>query len=109
MLGDPGPIEALAQRARATSSGYLEVLRVPAMSVGVYVLGKGAEDRQSPHREAEVYYVTKGRGRFRAGRSERAVGPGDVLFVGATTPHRFVAIDEELVLLVVFAPAESGA
>jgi mannose-6-phosphate isomerase-like protein (cupin superfamily) len=86
--------------------GYSEFLRVPAMSVGVYVLAAGATDRQSPHTEDEVYYVVRGRGRFRNGEHETDVAPGDVLFVPAREVHRFHSIAEELVLLVVFSPAE---
>ena len=99
-------IEALVPEARRTPSGYLEFLKVPAMSAGVYVLAAGAVDRQSPHSEDEVYYVVRGRGRFRRGSEELSADPGDVLFVPAGQPHRFHSIEEELVLLVVFSPAE---
>ena len=46
---------------------YSEFLRVPALSAGLYELAAGATDRQSPHREAELYYVIAGRADFRAG------------------------------------------
>jgi hypothetical protein len=36
------------------------------------------------------------------------VGPGSVLFVARTVPHRFHDITERLSVLVFFAPAESG-
>jgi len=99
-------VDAIAEQARRGPSRYVEFLRVPAMSAGVYVLPKGARDPQRPHLEDEVYYVVRGRGRFRQAAEDREVGPGDVLFVAAQEPHRFHAIAEELVLLVVFAPAE---
>ena len=94
--------------ARSTPNGYHEFLRVPSLSAGVYVLPSGAVDRQSPHTEDEVYHVVRGRGRFRRGEREFPVGAGDILFVPAREPHRFLAVEEELVLLVVFAPAEGG-
>jgi mannose-6-phosphate isomerase-like protein (cupin superfamily) len=100
-------IEALAGEARRASIGYVEFLRVPAMSAGVYLLRAGAEDLQSPHGEDEVYYIVRGRARFRQADEERPVLPGDVLFVPAHQPHRFLAIEEELLALVVFAPAET--
>ena len=99
-------IEELAERARRAVDGYAEFLRVPSMSLGVYVLAAGATDPQSPHTEDEIYSVVRGRGRFRHGSHEAAVTTGDVLFVPALEEHRFSAIEEELVLLVVFAPAE---
>jgi mannose-6-phosphate isomerase-like protein (cupin superfamily) len=87
---------------------YHEFLRVAAMSAGVYVLPRGATDKQSPHTEDEIYYVIRGRAKMRLGGSERSVGPGDVIFVERNLEHRFFDIVEDLALLVVFAPAESG-
>ena len=85
---------------------YSEFLRVATMSAGVYVLAAGATDRQSPHTEDEIYYVVRGRSKFRQGETETAIGPGDLLFVPARAPHHFHSITEELVLLVVFSPPE---
>ena len=42
-----------------------------------------------------------------AGR-DQPVGPGSVVFVARTVPHRFADITERLSVLVFFAPAESG-
>ena len=38
---------------------------------------------------------------------ERAVGPGDLIFVPAREKHRFVEIEEPLRVLVFFGPAEA--
>ena len=86
---------------------YREFLRVPAMSAGLYVLAVGATDPQRPHHEDEMYYVVRGRARFRAGEEDRRVSEGSVIFVAAAIEHRFYDITEELVALVFFAPAES--
>jgi mannose-6-phosphate isomerase-like protein (cupin superfamily) len=86
---------------------YREFLRVPAMSAGLYVLASGATDPQSPHHEDEMYYVVRGRGRFRAGDEDQEISAGSVLFVAAELEHRFYDITEELAVLVFFAPAES--
>lgn len=92
-----------------TQSGkrYLEFLRVPAMSAGIYVLPAGAEDPQKPHGEDEMYYVIRGKARMRVADGEREVAAGSIIFVGAHVEHRFYEITEELVVLVFFAPAES--
>jgi mannose-6-phosphate isomerase-like protein (cupin superfamily) len=95
-----------AQRA-AGNKLYQEFLRVPAMSAGVYVLPAGGTDPQRPHHEDEMYYVVRGRARFRAGDEDREVSAGTVLFVAAEVEHRFYDIEEELAVLVFFAPAES--
>ena len=87
---------------------YQEFLRVPAMSAGVYVLPRGGSDRQSPHREDEIYYVIGGKAKVRMGSDESSVEPGTVVFVEAGAEHQFFDIAEELVLLVVFAPAETS-
>jgi quercetin dioxygenase-like cupin family protein len=92
-----------------TQSGklYREFLRVPAMSAGLYVLPAGAADPQRPHHEDEMYYVLRGRARFRAGDEDEEISTGSVLFVAAEVEHRFYEIAEELAVLVFFAPAES--
>lgn len=86
---------------------YREFLRMPSMSAGVYVLPVGATDLQKPHHEDEMYYVVRGRARFRAGDEDHEVSAGSVLFVAAEVEHRFHDIAEELAVLVFFAPAES--
>lgn len=86
---------------------YLEFLRIPSMSAGLYVLAAGTEDLQRPHHEDEMYYVVRGRARFRTGDQDFEVCSGSVLFVAAEVEHRFYDIVEELSVLVFFAPAES--
>jgi len=86
---------------------YREFLRVPAMSAGLYVLAAGGTDPQKPHHEDELYYVVRGRARFRAGEEDREVSSGSVIFVAAEVEHRFHDISEELMVLVLFAPAET--
>ena len=95
-------------RRRSSGRPYLEFIRRPALSVGLYVLDAGAIDRQQPHGEDEIYYVVAGRGQVTVGDGTRAVGPGAVVYVAATVPHRFHDIEEQLRLLVFFAPPESS-
>ena len=96
------------QRAEAGKL-YLEFLRPPAMSLGLYVLPPGGVDGQQPHTENEAYYVISGRAVVRVGDEDRSVQPGSIVFAPPGTPHRFHSITEELRLLVVFAPAEGTA
>jgi len=95
-----------AERAQAGKL-YQEFLRVPALSVGVYVLAAGAADPQQPHNEDEVYYVVRGRARMRVASEEHVVKAGSVIFVPAKVEHCFFDVSEELEVLVFFAPAES--
>ena len=85
---------------------YLEFWRVPSMSMGVYRLPAGGVDPQSPHTEDEVYYVVSGKALIRVGDEDRSVGAGSIVYVAANVPHRFHTIEEDLTILVLFAPAE---
>ena len=94
---------------RQATSGrpYLEFIRVPDLSVGLYVLPAGGVDGQRPHDEDEVYYVVGGEARMSVGDEVRDVRPGSVVYVAAGVAHHFHDILTELRLLVFFAPAES--
>jgi mannose-6-phosphate isomerase-like protein (cupin superfamily) len=95
--------EAIAGAKAA--GGYIgNVLRSELLSVGVYVLPAGGTDTQKPHAEDEVYYAVRGRAKFRVGSEDHAVAPGALLFVAAKQAHHFHEIEEELVLVVFWAP-----
>lgn len=96
----------LEQQRQATGRPYLECLRVPSLSLGLYELPAGGVDLQQPHTEDEVYCVTAGHARVTVADEERAVGPGSVVYVAAAVPHRFHSTTANLRLLVFFAPAE---
>ena len=96
----------LLERRSASGGPYLEFLRSPDLSAGLYVLPAGAADPQSPHTEDELYHVIEGRADLRVADEVRPVGPGTSAYVAAGVPHRFEAIEEDLVVLVVFGPAE---
>ena len=85
---------------------YLEFLRTSSLSMGLYVLPAGAQDKQKPHTEDEVYCVVGGRASIQVGDEHQAVGPGGIVFVAAEVEHCFHSIAEDLTVLVFFAPAE---
>jgi mannose-6-phosphate isomerase-like protein (cupin superfamily) len=101
-------IDDLNRQRAGENKVYLEFLRVPALSAGVYVLTKGGVDPQKPHREDEMYYVVRGRAHMQIGSDHAEVRAGSVIFVKAELEHRFYDIQEELEVLVFFAPAEQG-
>lgn len=96
------------ERGRAQRA-YLEFLRVPSLSAGLYVLPAGGTDPQQPHTEDEVYYIASGRGAIQVAGESRPVAAGSIVYVKAGDEHRFHSIAEELVILVFFAPAEYSA
>jgi hypothetical protein len=79
-------LSQLIQDRGKTEKLYLEFLRVPELSMGIYQLPKGGVDPQSPHTEDEVYFVVSG--------------------VAKKVEHCFHSIEEDLTVLVFFAPAE---
>jgi quercetin dioxygenase-like cupin family protein len=95
----------LADREKAKNA-YLEFLRVPSMSIGLYVLEAGATDPQQPHTEDEVYVVTSGKANIRVADEVHKVEAGSIVYVEANVAHEFFEIEERLETLVFFAPAE---
>lgn len=93
---------------RPAGHNYFELIRVPAMSAGLYVLQPGEPDRQVPHQEDELYYVVGGTATIRVGAEDRPVAPGTAIFVPAGVKHHFHSIQAELQVFVVFAPAETA-
>lgn len=97
----------LRARHAAAEARSMEFFRAPSLSMTIYALPAGATDEQQPHNEDEVYYVVEGRAQFRVEDESRAVQAGSVLFVEKHVEHRFHAIEEDLTLLVFFAPAKT--
>jgi mannose-6-phosphate isomerase-like protein (cupin superfamily) len=96
----------LISQRESSNKLYMEFLKVPDLSMGLYVLPAGGTDPQSPHTEDEVYYVVNGRAQINVAGEDRAVQAGSIVYVAKNVEHRFHSIEEELMVLVFFAPAE---
>ena len=105
---DAFDLAQLVAARRQTENPYLEFIRAPSLSVGLYELPADGVDLQVPHTEDEVYYVVSGRGTILVGSENRAVTAGSVVFVSAGVEHGFHTITEDLTILVFFAPAEGS-
>ena len=99
-------LAGLMKQRKQANKLYLEFLKVPDLSMGLYQLPAGGSDPQSPHTEDEVYYVVKGKAKITVGAEQRAVQAGSVVYVAKNVEHRFHSIEEKLTVLVFFAPAE---
>ena len=97
--------DLISQRADSNKL-YLEFLKVPDLSMGLYVLPAGGVDPQSPHTEDEIYYVVSGKAQIKVADEDRVVQAGSVVYVAKNVEHRFHSIEEELTVIVFFAPAE---
>jgi mannose-6-phosphate isomerase-like protein (cupin superfamily)/cytochrome c5 len=100
----------LVAKREQSKRPYLEFLKVPTLSAGIYTLPADGQDQQKPHPQDEVYYVASGRAMIQVGKEDVPVQPGSVVFVKAGIEHRFHSIKEELKILVFFsaAPAEAA-
>jgi mannose-6-phosphate isomerase-like protein (cupin superfamily) len=96
----------LLEERKQLDKPYLEFLKVPDLSMGLYVLPTGGVDAQLPHTEDEVYYVVSGKAQILVAEENRDVQAGSIVYVAKNVEHRFHSIEEELTLLVFFAPAE---
>ncbi len=99
-------LNQLISQREASNKLYLEFLKVPDMSMGLYVLPADGTDPQSPHTEDEVYYVVSGRAQILVADENRDVQAGSIVYVAKNIAHRFHSIEEELTVLVFFALAE---
>lgn len=97
--------ELITQR-EGTSNAYLEFLKVSALSMGLYFISSGGVDSQQPHTEDEVYYVVSGRAKIKVADENRDVQAGSIVYVAKNVEHRFHSIEQDLTVLVFFAPAE---
>lgn len=97
-------LSKLKEKVQGSEPAFFEFLRSQQLSCAMYRLPAGAKDMQAPHLEDEVYVVVEGRARMLVDGEEQLVGPGSVLFVGATTEHSFFDITEDLTLLAIFGP-----
>lgn len=94
----------VARQRRESGEDYLQFICEGSLSLGLYELAAGATDPQQPHAEDEVYSVVSGRAKITVADETREVGPGDSIFVAAMVEHRFHDIEEDLSILVFFAP-----
>ncbi len=96
----------LTSQRESSNKAYLEFLKVPDLSMGLYALPAGGADPQSPHTEDEVYYVVSGRAKIKVAKEDQDIQAGSIVYVAKNVEHRFHSIEQDLTVLVFFAPAE---
>jgi mannose-6-phosphate isomerase-like protein (cupin superfamily) len=101
-------LHELEDQATELGNPYFEFLRVPAMSMGLYRVGAGKPDLQSPNKQDEIYYVLSGKAKLEVNDKREVAIPGSILYVEAGAAHKFVEIQEDLEVLVFFAPSEKS-
>src|SRR5688500_4233329 len=104
-------MQAVSGAGRPTptdGAAWVKHIRAPDLSCGTYAIAAGAPDPQEPHTEDELYVCTHGRATLWTPSGSAAVEPGTVVFVPAGEEHRFIDVEEDLTVLVVFGPAEES-
>lgn len=99
-------ISELIEKRKKSKRRYLPFFRRNTMSMGLYSLPKGADDRQPAHDEDEVYYIENGKATLRIGDEDQKVKKGSIIFVKRDVPHKFHSIEEPLDVLVFFSAAK---
>jgi mannose-6-phosphate isomerase-like protein (cupin superfamily) len=96
--------DLVAAQHRPGEHTYTDFFRGEMLSLGMSIWPAGGEDTQQPHTEDEVYVVMAGRGRIRVAGEDRPVQPGSIVSVATGVEHRFHSIEEDLHVLVLWAP-----
>jgi mannose-6-phosphate isomerase-like protein (cupin superfamily) len=94
----------ISSQKPATQASFAEFFRSSTLSLTVARWPAGSVDDQEPHTEDEVYYVVSGRARLRVAEEDAAVGAGSIAYVAAGVEHRFHDIEEDLRVIVFWAP-----
>jgi mannose-6-phosphate isomerase-like protein (cupin superfamily) len=84
----------------------IELLRHGTLTVKLYAPRGG--DGQYPHTRDEIYVIATGAGHFQRGGKEVTFDAGDVLFVAAGEPRRFVDFTDDFATWVFSFGPEGG-
>lgn len=95
-------LQSLERELAGSDERYLPFFDSRSLRLGLYTLPAGAFDDQPVHEDDEIYYVVRGRAVLRAADELIPVEPGSIAFVRAGVEHRFIDIEEDLEVLVVF-------
>ena len=96
-------LDDLSKARAEVGRAYLEFLRVPALSMGLYELPAGGVDPQQPHTEDEVYYVLSGQGDLTLDGVRSTVGPGTAILTRTGSSHSIRPIGNmDLVLIITY-------
>ena len=92
----PAPVSLAAARGQPRRRG---VSRQPRLDL----LRCAADLRPTvPHDRDELYIFASGTARYRRGGGETMIGPGDMMFAAAHTPHGYDQFSQDFSVWVVF-------
>lgn len=98
--------EAAAALKQTAPLPFVKLMGHGTMSVEYYAPVKA--DKQTPHKQDELYIIAAGSGTFNRAGEKTLFSPGDVLFVPAGMEHRFEDFTDDFATWVIFYGAEGG-
>jgi mannose-6-phosphate isomerase-like protein (cupin superfamily) len=81
---------------------FLNVFNNKGVDLGILRLRKGELDTQVPHPVNEVYFVVDGNGFIEIEGELKPVNKYDFIFVAANVRHKFIADNQDLVVIYFF-------
>lgn len=101
-------LDEIVEQQRAAGHSWFEFLDTSNVSMGLYNIAAGTNDREShdPHDRDEVYVGLRGKGRLTVDGHVFDVTENSIVFVKAGIQHHFHDITEDLTVLVFFAGAK---
>ena len=98
-------IADIEEARKSLGENWHEFLNVPSLSMGLYHIPAGTNDRHShsPHDRDEIYVGVRGHGQLTADGTPHSVEAGSVVFVKAGVEHHFHDVTKDLSVLVFFA------
>lgn len=98
--------ETVEQLRKNTSKEFAMLMKHGSMSIEYFTPNK--VDRQTPHKQDEIYVIANGSGTFFGGGDRVSFKSGDVIFVPAGMEHRFENFTEDFATWVIFYGKEGG-
>jgi mannose-6-phosphate isomerase-like protein (cupin superfamily) len=97
---------AVAQLRKESSKEFTILLKHGSMSIEYFSPDK--VDRQTPHKQDEIYVIAGGSGTFFGGGDRVVFHLGDIIFVPAGMEHRFENFTDDFATWVIFYGEEGG-
>ena len=98
-------VDELRKLREQAGTAWLEFFDVASLSMGIYHVASGTDDRAThqPHARDEVYVGVSGNGQLTADGERYRIEPGSVVYVKAGVEHHFHDVIDDLTVLVLFA------
>jgi mannose-6-phosphate isomerase-like protein (cupin superfamily) len=98
----PAPVSLVAARTLQPPEGSRAAEVFRGDHVWIRFAARPTSDPQVPHDRDEFYIVASGAARYRWDGGQTMIGPGDMMFAAAHTPHGYDQFSEDFSVWVVF-------